>query len=146
MGVGLDGFRVVFDHYRGLTNFVDVTRPSNVIGFGGCMECFVPHNIYLEAVAELGIIGGALLFMIVLTFMMGAYNALSYFRERQDRAGEILALSAGLSFLGILVMGIGLGLLYYKYFWVSMAMIEVVNLLTLNGNSTGRVKSGGEPC
>jgi hypothetical protein len=42
--------------------------------------------------------------------------------------GEITAMSALLTFIGLLVVGMALGIIYYKYFWISMALIEVIRL------------------
>lgn len=132
LGVGLDGFHVAFDYYRGITNFMIVGLPGKAKSLYYCNECFVPHNIYLEAVADLGIVGGALLFLIVVRYLSSSWRAVKFYEQEKDRTGEIIAMSAILAFLGLLVFGLGLGLLYYKYFWVSMALIEVVSLMTLN--------------
>jgi hypothetical protein len=65
--------------------------------------------------------------------------ALRYFEEMKDRPNEIITASVLLSFLGLLVVGIFLDILYSKYFWISMALVEAVNQIT---RKTFYVESG----
>jgi O-antigen ligase len=145
LGVGLDGFRVAFDHYREAANFIYLTQASKVTAMSTCTACFVPHNIYLEAFADLGIIGGMLLSLIAFSYLKNGYRAVVFYEKNKDQSGKIIATSVTLSFLGLLIFGLTLGLVYYKYFWVSMALIEVINLKALSTNTATSGEIVSEP-
>lgn len=119
LGVGRDNFRVAFDDYRTMTTLWEIN----------CRSCFVPHNIYLEVVSELGILGGVLFLMVIISYIKSGYKTIKFYEERDDRRGEMITASALLSFLGLLVVGSGIGILTVKYFWITMALIEVMSLL-----------------
>jgi len=83
----------------------------------------LPHNIFVQAGAELGYIGlGAFLLLIGWTFKM---NAQTRKFSRGDPHGQIpyymsLGLDAGL--VGFMVSGFFVTVLYYPYFWINFAL------------------------
>jgi O-antigen ligase len=135
LGVGLSNHPVSFDFYRAIT--------TDLVRFPGSSR--PPHNIYLGAVTELGIVGGALLLMIVVGYLRKGYKAVKIFDENKDQSAEIIVFSVLLSFMGLLVVGIALDILYRKYFWISMALIEAVCLTTPNSHPAGKKETIKSP-
>ena len=84
----------------------------------------LPHNIFIEAGAELGYTG-----MLVFVAMIGATFLLNYRtrkmapRSRGDPAVTI-ALARGLdgALVGYMIAGFFVSVLYYPFFWINLAM------------------------
>jgi len=96
--------------------------------FGGMLEAGrrveLPHNIFIEALAELGYLGlGALLFLIVANFRLNAMT-----RRTARRLGENGRLPGHLAWgfdgalIGFMVSGSFVTVLYYPYLWINLAM------------------------
>jgi len=78
----------------------------------------VAHSIYLQTFAELGIIGG-----LLLLFTLWKHWRLARTLARKSFLG--IALESAL--VGILVTSATLGTLNYKYFWLSLTLILLLN-------------------
>lgn len=94
-----------------------------------------PHNIYIQAAAELGIFG-LLVFLLLILFAFinnARTRALSCNLENKLLYNLSYALDAGL--IGFLVSGGFVTVLYYPFFWIQIAMIVAVN-------NVAKIKSG----
>ncbi len=122
LGVGLSSFSRAFNHYLAMT-----TNLKTILlrGYGS-------HSLYIGTVAELGIVGGVLLLVFVVSHLRNGYMAMRVFKGKEDRLCEIMSFSAFLSFFGLLVVGISSDILYRKSFWMSMALIEAISLMASN--------------
>jgi O-antigen ligase len=99
-------------------------------GMGPQQQNQAPHNIFIQAAAELGLIG----FLVYL--LMIYYSFKNNLRTRQ-MAKEInkpllfnlsYGLDAGL--IGFLVAGSFVSVFYYPFFWIQMTMIVMLNNVT----------------
>jgi putative inorganic carbon (hco3(-)) transporter len=116
LGQGLSSFPIVFDSYSAITTGLMGTVKSSR----------APHNVYLETLAELGIVGLSLFLIIVVGHLKSGYRAVKFFEEKNDSTGKIITSSIILSFLGLLVVCMSTNLLYTKLFWTSMALVGAI--------------------
>jgi O-antigen ligase len=115
LGVGLNSFKADFGSY--LEVRPDITFHKTAAA---------PHNIYVQVLAELGIIGAVLFFMAIVAHLRSGYNAVRSFEGKEDQSGGMIAVSVLLSFPGLLVAGMFGNILYTKFFWLSMTLIGAV--------------------
>jgi len=90
----------------------------------------LPHNIFIEAVSELGYLGlVSLLFLIFGTFWTNAKTrALSRELGEQGRLGEHLGWGFDGALIGFIVSGSFVTVLYYPYLWVNLGMTVALHL------------------
>jgi O-antigen ligase len=82
----------------------------------------VPHNIYLNVLAELGAVG-LVLFLTILTFSLGcALRAAPVFAREHDNALELLARGLFVALLGLLSACFVSSGHYYKELWLLLAL------------------------
>jgi O-antigen ligase len=82
----------------------------------------MPHNIFIQAGAELGLLGLSLyLLMIIATFRTN-YQTRKLARSQGDDFTEAIAYSFDAAMVGFLVSAQFVSVLYYPYFWVGMPM------------------------
>lgn len=113
-GVGPGGFRAASYAYPE-ARIGPVTR-----------RVHTPHSIYIQGLAELGVLGGLALLMLLVSFLR--LNALT--RKQILSAGSggqnsfeyRLAFALDLSMVGYLVSGAFLTVLYYPHFWNLLAL------------------------
>lgn len=82
----------------------------------------VAHNTYLNVVAELGIVGGALFAAIVLACAGCSCLAIRHFRQAGDERLEILARGVAVALAGYLVTLLFISENYSKLMWVLFAL------------------------
>jgi O-antigen ligase len=84
----------------------------------------VPHNIFIQAAAELGLVGlGAFVALIVATFWVNAKTrALARQLPGNGRFHTAMSLGLDCSLIGYLVAGLFVTVLYYPFFWINLAM------------------------
>lgn len=101
-------------------------------GVGPYQTVQVPHSIYVEAAAELGLIG----FILFLLMMGYAFylNAKSRKLSHELNNRFIFYLTYGLDagLLGYAVAGAFVTVLYYPFFWIQIAMIVATNNIIKN--------------
>lgn len=87
----------------------------------------LPHNIFLEAAAELGIVGSiCLILLIVYSFIFNARTRkLASSIENRFLYFQTFGLDFGL--VGYMVAGCFVTVLYYPFFWVQIAMTVALN-------------------
>lgn len=113
---------------------IDMAKDNPILGIGYAnwgpyVERFHPpphllsHNIFIEAVSELGLIGlFSFIALIVVTFIM---NRRSRKMAARLQDGDFLRYAAfGLdgSLIGYVVSGLFVTVLYYPFFWVNLAL------------------------
>jgi O-antigen ligase len=84
----------------------------------------LPHNIFIQAGAELGYAGLlAFIAMIVATFVVN-YRTRKMLRPLGERGAFMSSMAHGLdaALVGYLVSGSFVTVLYYPYFWINLAM------------------------
>jgi O-antigen ligase len=86
----------------------------------------VAHNTYLNIVAEVGLVGGALFATIVLTCVACACIAVQRLRRDGDERLEILARGVVVGIGGYLVALLFISESYSKLFWILMALGPVL--------------------
>ncbi len=123
LGVGLGSFRKAFDKY--LSGTPGIVGP---IGRGR-----VAHNILLHTQSELGIVGLVLLCGLIAWTLDSGLSAVASTRRAGSSAIYALALAVFLGLAGVLVAGMFLDALYWKFFWVLLALPEVVRRLSVQG-------------
>jgi O-antigen ligase len=114
-GVGIENFPVVArDHVRDVVDLVDVdlvvNRPHQV------------HNLYLQLLTELGVIGLVLFMCFVGGCLACGLRAARTFADRGDADGELLARALTMGAASMLVAATFLPLLYDKRLWLVLAL------------------------
>jgi len=116
----------------GHRNWIPYMKYKYPEGVGPQRRIQVAHNIFIEAVAELGITGLlCFLFMILYSFVNNARTR----RMATELENKLLfnisyGLDAGL--IGFLVAGSFVTVLYYPFFWIQISMIVMLNSVTNN--------------
>lgn len=106
-GYGYNNFPYAYEMFSGVV-------PANYLSYRAYR---VAHSIYLQAFAELGIIGG-----LLLLFTLWEHWRLARNLARKSLFG--VALEPAL--VGILVTSATLGTLNYKYFWLGFTLILIL--------------------
>lgn len=114
-GVGAGNFRTASVHY--LLEPGAVGRSDQVI-----TKPLVVHNIYLEVLAEEGVVGISLLGVIILFSLTCTLRAARDFARRGDRGGEILARSLAVALVGLLAAGVFNSQQYNKELWLMLGL------------------------
>lgn len=122
----------------GLGNWMPVySRYLNSIGSINIPQ--LPHNIFVQALAEMGFVGLILVLMIVFTsFRLNRKSRkLAEQHDRDFLRHASLGLDAGM--IGYLVSGQFVSVLYYPYLWIGLAMsIALHNSVTRIAEAAGR--------
>jgi len=113
-GIGAGNFRVASSRY--LVRPGTTTRADFVVDTPK-----VVHNIYLEQLTELGVVGLALFLAIPVVSLRCAYLAARRFRERHDTL-ELVARAVVVATAGVLVAGYFVSGQYSKQLWLLMAL------------------------
>ncbi|VAW92735.1 hypothetical protein MNBD_GAMMA23-326, partial [hydrothermal vent metagenome] len=130
LGIGYKNWMVVVSGM-----FPDGIPPLNVVQ--------VPHSIYIEAAAELGIFAFfVFLIMVVYAFVINSKTR-KMLKGKTDKLlfNVTYGLDAGL--LGFLVAGAFVTVLTYPFFWIQIAMIVTVNNIVKNKYPVEKVKRRG---
>jgi O-antigen ligase len=114
-GVGAGNFRLVSVQYLLRPGRTDrdvyiVTKPK------------VPHNIYLNVLAELGIVGLALFAAILALSLRSTLRAVRAFASRGDTTMELLTRGLFIALVGLLVCEFFSPALYSKQLWFLLAL------------------------
>ena len=127
------GIQVIKTHLTigiGYHNWVPYLQVMVPEGLGPSAMIEEPHNIYIQAAAELGI-PGLLLFIlqIIIAFINNARTrSMAKAMENKFLFNLAYGLDAGL--IGFLVAGSFVTVLYYPFFWFQIAMIVMLNNVT----------------
>jgi len=112
-GVGYDNW-LVYAHYD---------MPAGI--YDGRIQ--LPHNIYIEAGAELGFVGlFSFILLIIFAFITNARTR-KIISISENKLLYLLSYGLDMGLVGYLVAGAFVTVLYYPFFWVQIAMIVAVN-------------------
>jgi O-antigen ligase len=120
-GVGLDNFGKAFDKY--------LSETAGVLYFPG--RGMGSHNIWLNVLSELGVIGFVLFAVFVGMTVKSGLVAMMNLRQAGDSDVANLATAVWLGLIGVLVMGLAVDLQYWKLFWLLMALPEALRRLSV---------------
>ena len=116
IGVGSGNFQVAEPHYL-------LTSPGLIARSDLIVTTPLPaHNIYLQALAEMGVIGLALLLAVLGLSVGAAIKAISLFRDQGDRSLEILSRGLVVALAGLLASDFFQPDQYSKQLWLLLAM------------------------
>ena len=114
-GVGAGNFQVASIHY--LLEPGALQRDEYIVDHPK-----VAHNIYLQVLAELGVIGLALLLAILAFSLVSAFRAARSFNAAGDTRMELLARALIVALLAILAANFFLSEIYSKQLWLLLAL------------------------
>jgi O-antigen ligase len=120
LGVGWGSFGRAFDRYLAQTAGL---RGYIVSGWG-------PHNVFLGALGELGVIGLILFSAMIGLTVKDAFSAVQGFRERNDSRMACLSIGVLLGLVGILTASMFVDLRYRKIFWLALVLAEATKRLS----------------
>lgn len=120
VGVGWGNYGKAFDIY--------LSQTPGIRSF--LLPRMGPHNIFLGALGELGVIGLALFVIMIGLSIKSVLVAVLNFKRRNDLRMIALATGTLLSLLGVLVAGLFVDLRYRKYFWLLLALSGVMSRLS----------------
>lgn len=106
----------------------------------------LPHNIFIEAWAELGYLGlGAFLALIVATFYVN-WGTRRIARLMAERGRFLYFMAHGLdgALVGLLASGFFVTVLHYPFFWINLAMTVSLHL-TARRAARARARVVGKP-
>lgn len=87
----------------------------------------LPHNIFVQAGAELGL-PGLIVFVLMIVFVfVNNVRTRKLARANNDRVLGVLSVGMDGALVGFLVSGSFVSVLYYPYFWVHMALCVAMN-------------------
>ncbi|MDH5611260.1 MAG: O-antigen ligase family protein [Gammaproteobacteria bacterium] len=110
--------------YQNWLPYLNFTVPE---GMGPMQKNQDPHNIYIQAAAELGLFG-FLVFILLIVFAF-KNNAQTRLLAKKIDNNFYFNLSYGLDagLIGYLIAGSFVTILYYPFFWVQISMIVMLN-------------------
>lgn len=118
-GVGMGNFQVSSIHY--LLEPGAITRDEFIVS-----QPKQAHNVYLEVLAELGLIGLTLFLAVVGLCLAGALRAARIFQRLRDRSSEMLARGTLFAMLAVLTGCFFVSLQYTKPVWMLLALGPVL--------------------
>jgi O-antigen ligase len=135
LGVGAGNFPVSSIHY--------LLRPGALSFTAYIVDTpKVPHNIYLEVLAELGVVGLVGFLAVLVISLVCTGRAARRFAAASDRAGELLARGLMLALLALLTSQFFGSELYLKQLWLLLAMGPA--LLAVAERSAARGRAAGD--
>lgn len=86
-----------------------------------------PHNIYIQAAAELGITGLFIFLLLAIYAFVVSARTRSMAKELDNRLFFNLSYGLDAGLIGYLVAGTFVTVLYYPFFWIQIAMIVMLS-------------------
>jgi O-antigen ligase len=129
LGVGLGCFPAIYFEYLSRAAGVSWRHALDIAS--GTMEKY-PHNTFIGATAELGVVGLVLLLVIVAVHLRQALASWRFLAARRHAAaGLVLASLAGLA--AVAVVGLSCDVAHRKSFWLALALTAVGRLPSAAG-------------
>lgn len=116
VGVGSGNYTAAEPHYL-LATPGPITRADLIVG-----TPFPAHNVYLQILAEMGVIGLVLFVSVILLSIGAAVKSVKLFEAVGDRSMEVLGRSLVLALVGILAADFFISDQYDKQLWLLLAM------------------------
>ncbi len=120
LGVGWGNFGRAFDRY--------LRQTAGVRGY--IIPEWGPHNVFLGALGELGIIGFVLFSTMIVLTVRDNFNAVQVFKQSNNTRMTKLSIGVLLGLLGTLTASMFVDLRYRKIFWLALALAEVTQHLS----------------
>ena len=133
------GIDVVLDNpmfgvgYENWLTYCDFMNPE---GLGHKSWCRLPHNTYVSAGAEIGLIGLILYIMMIVSILI--LNSRTRINAKKVKNDFIFYIAHGLDIglIGYMVATIFFTTLFYPTFWLHLAMTVALNKISLQRNNT----------
>jgi probable O-glycosylation ligase (exosortase A-associated) len=106
----------------GYHNWLDYCNFMNPHGLGTRGNCRLPHNTYIEAASELGVIGFLLYVLMALFIFRLNARTRSIARQGDNKFIQYMAHGLDGGLVGFLVSTIFFSELFYPNFWVQLSM------------------------
>jgi putative inorganic carbon (hco3(-)) transporter len=121
--VAMEDYPLTGIGYRNWINW-SVRRFGFDYGAGGKQMVQLPHNIFIEAGAELGLTGLALFFGLIGITLYTNYRTRKLAKMLGPPGGFTTAMAHGLdaAMIGYLAAGFFVTVLYYPFFWINLAL------------------------
>jgi O-antigen ligase len=125
-GVGSGNFPIVSRRY--------VLQPGEVLRSDLIIDTpKVAHNIYLEILAELGVVGLSLFLVIAFFSVRSALLAARRFNARDDPAAELLSRCLAVAILGMLTASFFISIELDKHLWLLLGLGPVLLNISRHG-------------
>jgi len=134
LGVGAGNYGVASIHY--------LLRPGATQRDRYILKKDVPHNIYLNVLTELGVVGLVLFVVILALCLRSALLAARTFAARGDPTMELLARALFIGLVGLLVTDFFSSALYSKQLWFLLAAGPALLALAQRSPSGGPSDDG----
>jgi O-antigen ligase len=120
IGVGYNNWLVHCDFYN----------PNGVYAEGSRGRCLLPHNTYVELLAEMGSVG--MLFYLLIIFYMLKQNSKtrSLVREKEDNFSFYISHGLDGALIAYLVSSVFYSVLFYPFLWINLSMTVVLYQVT----------------
>ena len=125
------------------TDGLDIMNDNPVLGIGyanwpryyrenyppaeGLEPWGLPHNIFVDAGAELGYTGLILFVLMIVFTFVNNYRTRKIALQLQDKVTYHLAHGLDAGMIGFLISGSFVSVLFYPYFWIGMAFTVALN-------------------
>jgi len=106
----------------GYQNWISYCWHKHPDGIGPLRTCELPHNIFIQAGAELGYVGLAIFLGMAMCSMSLNRRTRHMLREAREKLFYNLAVALDVGLVGYLVAGFFVSVLYYPFFWVQIAL------------------------
>ena len=123
------GMEVVRDHpilgvgYNNWLSYAWFSMPDGIIQ--GRTQ--LPHNIFIRAAAELGLVGLFCFLLLVISVFVTNARTRKLALRFDDKLMYCLSYGLDYGLIGYLAAGFFVSVLYYPFFWVQMAMVVALN-------------------
>ena len=119
--------------FRNWTIWVAAKHPELIGAIGSRDRLEVIHNTYLETATELGLLGAAAYFAILLQIFLTNHRSAKMARMRNDSFLAATATGLNGSLIGYLVPSYFMSVLYYPYIWILLALTVCVSSVCRQG-------------
>lgn len=96
-------------------------------------RCLEPHNTYVEALAELGVTGTLVYFIMIFYVFILNYKTRFLALNSGNKFSEYIAHGLDGGLVGYLISSIFFTVLFYPFFWVQLAMTVALHQVTKSG-------------
>lgn len=125
--------------FKNWTTWIAAKHPEWVEAIGGRNRLEVIHNTYLEVATELGLLGTAVYFAILLQIFITNHRSARMAHMRNDRFLAATAVGLNGSLIGYIVPSFFMSVLYYPYIWILLALTVCVSSICRQGVSGNSV-------
>jgi putative inorganic carbon (HCO3(-)) transporter len=101
-------------------------------GMGPYMIIQVPHNIYIQAAAEMGFTGLFIFLLLIIFAFINNARTRAVAKACENRLLFNLSYGLDAGLIGFLVAGSFVTVLFYPFFWIQIAMIVMLNNVANN--------------